>query len=316
MPGWIAYLACLIGVFGHASSEFVAKLAETPGPEFSVWRFLIGGAFLVLVTQFWPGARDLVTPLRENGLRITLLSCLGMALGQLIFHWALDFASVVQVATIVTGIPIAVVVVDRLINGTPMTAPKIVSGIGAFIGVVLLLTNSATEDVQFGGSSLTGTLMSLICAVIGGIYIVLAKPLVQQYGPVRMTAYTFALGFFFLYAVVGIAWGVWIDPTSLFDKRPEQIVGILTIGIWNTAMAMTLWLAGLSFAPDAQRANYLFFLKPVIAAFLAVIFLGDTLTWMQSLAIFAICFCVALEYIWTQRRAAALDLRAATALKD
>ncbi|MEL6964929.1 MAG: DMT family transporter [Pseudomonadota bacterium] len=316
MPGWIAYLACLIGVFGHASSEFVAKLAETPGPEFSVWRFLIGGAFLVLVTQFWPGARDLVTPLRENGLRITLLSCLGMALGQLIFHWALDFASVVQVATIVTGIPIAVVVVDRLINGTPMTAPKIVSGIGAFIGVVLLLTNSATEDVQFGGSSLIGTLMSLICAVIGGIYIVLAKPLVQQYGPVRMTAYTFALGFFFLYAVVGIAWGVWIDPTSLFDKRPEQIVGILTIGIWNTAMAMTLWLAGLSFAPDAQRANYLFFLKPVIAAFLAVIFLGDTLTWMQSLAIFAICSCVALEYIWTQRRAAALDLRAASALKD
>ncbi len=301
MPPWIAYLACLIGVFGHASSEFVAKVAETPGPEFSVWRFLIGGAFLLLVTQFWPGARDLVTPLRENGLRIALLSCLGMALGQLIFHWALDFASVVQVATIVTGIPISVVVVDRLINGTKMTAPKIVSGIGAFIGVVLLLTNGAAEDVQFGGPNLIGTLMAVICAVIGGIYIVLAKPLIMQYGPVRMTAYTFALGFFFLYFVVGLAWGVWVDPTSLFEKRPEQIAGILTIGIWNTAMAMTLWLAGLSFAPDAQRANYLFFLKPVIAAFLAVIFLGDTLTWMQSLAIFAICFCVALEYVWTQR---------------
>jgi drug/metabolite transporter (DMT)-like permease len=302
MPPWIAYLACLVGVFGHASSEFVAKVAGTPGPEFSVWRFLIGGAFLVLVTQFWPGARDLITPLRENGRRIALLSCLGMALGQLIFHWALDFASVVQVATIVTGIPIAVVVVDRLINGTPMTAPKIVSGIGAFIGVVLLLTNSGAEDVQFGGPNLIGTLMAVICAVIGGFYIVLAKPLIQQYGPVRMTAYTFALGFFFLYAVVGITWGVWVDPTSLFEKRPEQIAGILTIGIWNTAMAMTLWLAGLSFAPDAQRANYLFFLKPVIAAFLAVIFLGDTLTWMQGLAIFTICFCVALEYIWTEQQ--------------
>lgn len=304
MPPWIAYLACLIGVFGHASSEFVAKLAATPGPEFSVWRFLIGGACLVIVTQFWPGARDLVTPLRENGLRILLLSCLGMALGQLIFHWALDFASVVQVATIVTGIPIAVVVIDRLVNGTPMTAPKVVSGIGAFIGVILLLTNGAATDIQFGGPNLIGTAMALICAVLGGLYIVLAKPLIQQYGPVRMTAYTFALGFFFLYLVVGVAWGVWVDPTSLFDKRPEQIAGILTIGIWNTAMAMTLWLAGLSFAPDPQRANYLFFLKPVIAAFLAVIFLGDRLTWMQGLAIFTICACVALEYIWTQRQQA------------
>ena len=309
MPGWIAYLACLIGVFGHASSEFVAKVAATPGPEFSVWRFLIGGACLVLVAQFWPGARDLITPLKENGLRILLLSCLGMALGQLIFHWALDFASVVQVATIVTGIPIAVVVVDRLINRTPMTAPKVVSGIGAFIGVVLLLTNGAATDVQFGGPNLLGTLMALACAVIGGLYIVLARPMIQAYGPVRMTAYTFALGFFFLYAVVGLAWGVWVNPLTLFGKQPEQIAGILTIGIWNTAMAMTLWLAGMTFAPDPQRANYLFFLKPVIAAFLAVLILGDDLTWMQGLAIFAICFCVALEYVWTQqrqRRAAAL----------
>lgn len=305
MRGWVAYLACFIGVLGHASSEFVAKLAATPGPEFSVWRFLVGGACLVLVSFFWPGARDLITPLRQDGPRIVLLSCLGMALGQLIFHWALDFASVVQVATIVTGIPIAVVVVDRLVNGTPMTAPKLVSGLGAFIGVVLLLTNGAAADVQFGGPNLIGTLMALACAVIGGFYIVLAKPLVQAYGPVRMTAYTFALGFFFLYVVVGLAWGVWVNPLSLFNKEPAQIAGILTIGIWNTAMAMTLWLAGLSFAPDPQRANYLFFLKPVIAAMLAVVILGDTLTWMQGLAIFAICSCVALEYIWTQSRTAA-----------
>lgn len=305
MRGWVAYLACFVGVLGHASSEFVAKLAATPGPEFSVWRFLVGGACLVLVSFFWPGARDLITPLRQDGLRIVLLSCFGMALGQLIFHWALDFASVVQVATIVTGIPIAVVVVDRLVNGTPMTAPKLVSGLGAFIGVVLLLTNGAAADVQFGGPNLIGTLMALACAVIGGFYIVLAKPLVQAYGPVRMTAYTFALGFFFLYVVVGLAWGVWVNPLSLFNKEPAQIAGILTIGIWNTAMAMTLWLAGLSFAPDPQRANYLFFLKPVIAAMLAVVILGDTLTWMQGLAIFAICSCVALEYIWTQSRTAA-----------
>ncbi len=307
MRAWVAYLACLIGVFGHASSEFVAKLAATPGPEFSVWRFLIGGACLVLVSFFWPGARDLITPLRENGLRILLLSWLGMALGQLIFHWSLDFASVVQVATIVTGIPIAVVVVDRLINGTPMTAPKMVSGIGAFIGVVLLLTNGAAADVRFGGQNLIGTIMALACAVIGGVYLVLARPLVQAYGPVRMTTYTFALGFFFLYLVVGLAWGVWVNPLSLFDKEPAQITGILTIGLWNTALAMTLWLAGLSFAPDPQRANYLFFFKPVIAAVLAVFILGDRLTWMQGLAIFAICFCVALEYVWTQSRKPAVS---------
>ncbi len=302
MRGWIAYLACFIGVCGHASSEFVAKVAATPGPEFSVWRFMIGGLGLFITTQFWPGARDLVTPLRQDGPRIVALSCLGMALGQLVFHWALDFASVVQVATMVTSMPIWVVVIDRIVNGTPITAPKAVSGVGAFLGVILLLTDGYTQDLRFGGDALAGTVMALVCALLGGIYIVYAKPMIQKYGPVRMTAYTFILGFFFLYTVVGLFWGIWVDPLSIVDKRPEQVAGILTIGIWNTTIAMVLWLGGLAAAPDMGRANYLFFLKPVIAALLAVVILGDVLTLNQMLAIFAICFCVGLEFVWTQTR--------------
>ena len=302
MRGLLAYLACFIGVCGHASSEFVSKLAATPGPEFSVWRFMIGGALLILLTQVWPGARDIVTPLRRNGVRIVLLAWFAMALGQLIFHWSLDFTSVVQVATVVTAIPIFYVLTDWLLNGTSLTAPKMISGIGAFIGVALLLSNGFEADVSFGGPDLIGTLMALFCGILGGVYLVLARPLVTEYGPVRMTAYTFFLGFFFLWTVVGLAWGIWVNPLSLAEKTPEQIQGILTIGVWNTAIAMALWLWGLSAAPDPQRANYLFFLKPVIAAFLAMAILGDSLSWLQALAIFAICFCVGLEYVWTRAR--------------
>lgn len=301
MKGWLAYIACFIGVCGHASSEFVAKIAATPGPEFSVWRFMIGGTLLLILTQFWPGARDLITPLRRDGVRIVFACSLIMTLSQLIFHWSLDFTSVVQVATVVTAIPIFYVITDRIVNGTPMTRPKMISGIGAFIGVVLLLTNGFEADVQFGGWDLIGTLMALGCGITGGVYLVISRPLVVEYGPVRMTAYTFFIGFFILWFVVGGFWGIWVNPLSLADKSPDQIRGILTIGVWNTTIAMALWLWGLSVAPDPQRANYLFFLKPVIAAFLAIWILGDSLSWMQGLAIFAICFCVALEYVWTTR---------------
>lgn len=300
MRGTLAYIACFIGVIGHASSEFVAKIADTPGPEFSVWRFMIGGTLLLALTQVWPGARDIWTPLKRDGLKIVFLSAVVMAFSQLIFHWALDFTSVVQVATVVTAIPIFYVVTDWLVNGTPLTKPKMVSGIGAFVGVVLLLTNGFQADLEFGGWDLVGTLMALGCGMTGGMYLVLTRPLVVEYGPVRMTAYTFFIGFFFLWFTVGLGWGIWVNPADLADKSPEQIRGILTIGAWNTCIAMALWLWGLSVAPDPQRANYLFFLKPVIAAFLAILILGDGLTLFQGLAIFAICFCVALEYVWTQ----------------
>ena len=305
MRGIIAYVACMIGVTGHASSEFVAKLADTPGPEFTVWRFMIGGTLLLVLTQLWPGAKDVWTPLRRDGVRIVLLSWLAMASAQLIFHWSLDYTSVVQVATVVTAIPIFYVITDWLVNGTPMTRPKIVSGIGAFIGVILLLTNGLESDVKLGGPDLVGTAMALVSGLMGGVYLVLSRPLVVEYGPVRMTAYTFFLGFFFLWPVVGLFWGIWVDPLTLAAKTGQQITGILTIGVWNTAIAMALWLWGMSAAPDPQRANYLFFFKPVIAALLAVAILGDGLSALQGLAIFAICFCVALEYVWTQRRSAA-----------
>ena len=302
MRSWLAYIAAFIGVCGHASSEFVAKLADIPGPEFSVWRFMIGGLALVVLSQLWPGARDLITPLRRDGGKILALACLTMSLSQLVFHWALDFTSIVQVATVVTAIPIFVVLIDRLVNGTPLTPPKMVSGGGAIVGVALLLTNGFEAEVGLAGADLFGTILALLSALGGGAYLVLSKPLVTKYGPVRMTTYTFGIGFFFLWVVVGFAWDAWVNPLSLTDKSGQQITGILTIGIWNTCIGFALWVWGVSAAPDPQRASYLFFLKPVIAALLAVVILGDVLTLFQMLAIFAICFCVAMEYVWTIRR--------------
>jgi len=259
----------------------------------------------MVLTQIWPGARDIWTPLRRDGVRILASSALLMSLSQLIFHWALDFTSVVQVATMVTAIPIFYVITDRIVNGTALTKQKIVSGVGAFLGVVLLLTNGFEAELGLSGRDLIGTLMALACGITGGIYLVITRPLVIAYGPVHMTAFTFFLGFFILWIVVGLGWGIWVDPRSLLEKSATQMIGILTIGVWNTSIAMALWLWGLSAAPDPQRANYLFFLKPVIAALLAVIILGEDLSILQAFAIFAICFCVAIEYVWTRKAAAA-----------
>ncbi len=53
------------------------------------------------------------------------------------------------------------------------------------------------------------------------------------------------------------------------------------------------------------RGSYLFFLKPVIAAFLALVFLGQDLSLYQALAIAAICGAVAFEALWGRGNAAA-----------
>lgn len=285
---YFAYIAAFLGVCGHASSEFVVKLTGLQGAEVSVWRFVLGGGALVLVSLAQKETRNLIEPIRKDFVPVVGLSIFGMAAGQFLFHWALDFASVVQVATLVTMMPIFVVFVARIVEGTPVTAPKIVSGIGAFLGTLFLLTDGVLDRLEGSGESLPGILMAIGCGFIGAIYLVLVRPYIRKYGAIRMTTYTFALGAPVLWVVVGVFWATWVDPTTLFDRPEGQSWAIITLGIWNTCIGFILWLWGLNHVPDPQRGNYLFFLKPVIAAVLAIFILGDTLTMPQIIAILSI----------------------------
>ena len=85
---------------------------------------------MLVVALIQKESRNLLQPVFEKPFLVIPLAVFGMSMAQLVFHWSLDFASVVQVATIVTTMPILVVVVDRIINKSPVSAPKIVSGIG------------------------------------------------------------------------------------------------------------------------------------------------------------------------------------------
>lgn len=294
-----AYLMLLAGVCGHASSEFVAKLTGVVGPELTVWRFMIGGIGLVTVSLVWPSSRNLFEPLRRDGLVIVALSILGMTAAQLLFHWALDYATVIQVATLVTTMPIIVVVVNRIVNKVPISTPKLISGLGALAGVIFLITDGYLSQV-LADASVIGMFLALSCGALGAIYIVLSKPYFVKYGAIRMTTYTFALGFFVLWPFVGMVWGIWVDPMTLFDRPMDNALAILTLGVWNTTIGFVLWLGGLALVPDTGRANYMFFLKPVIAAFLAVWILNEPITLAQGLAILAVTGCVAAEVFWEE----------------
>ena len=131
-----AYSAAFLGVFGHATSEFFSVFSGLKGPEISVWRFIIGGAALLLVALIQKESRNLLRPVFEKPFLVIPLAVFEMSMAQLVFHWSLNFAFVVQVATIVTTMLILVLVVDRIINKSPVSAPKMVSGIGAFVRLI------------------------------------------------------------------------------------------------------------------------------------------------------------------------------------
>ena len=298
----VAYLAVFLGVTGHASSEFVSVLSGVAGPELSVWRFLIGGAGLVLLSLIFPSSRDLIDPFKTHAGRLLVLSVLGITFGYLLFHWSLDFATVPQVATLVTTIPIFVGLINLWLNKQPFTGAKIVTGISAVLGVALLITDGYLAKLAGSGQNLIGVIMAMICAALVALYVVMARPIVAKYGALRITAITMMMGAIGLWVVVGLFWNIWVNPLTLFDRPASQTASLLTIALWNTTITQYLWIGGLAAVPDITRGSYIFFLKPVIAAFLAVLFLNLSLTLWQVLAIGVICVSVVLEASWAHLR--------------
>jgi drug/metabolite transporter (DMT)-like permease len=296
----VAYLAVFMGVCGHASSEFVSVLSGVAGPELSVWRFLLGGFGLVILALIFPSTRNLSEPFKEHGTKLIGLSILGVSLGYLLFHWSLDFATVPQVATMVTTVPIFVGLANLWLNKQPFTGAKIISGISAMVGVALLITDGYLAKLAGAGQNLIGVTMAMGCAAVIAAYTVMVRPIIAKYGALRITAITMFTGAIGLWLVIGLFWKIWVNPFTLFDRSLSQTTSLLTIALWNTTVAQFLWIGGLAAVPDITRGSYLFFLKPVIAAFLAVIFLSQTLTAGQILAIAVICASVVVEASWAK----------------
>ena len=307
IPVRYAYLAAFIGVCGHASSEFFSVLSGISGAEVSVWRYVLGALGLIIWALAIPATRDLWTPLKDGGLYFILLSLIGVSATYLAFHWALDYASVIQVATVVTTIPIFVGLTNMIVNGERLTAVKIITGTLATLGVLVMLTDGYFGKLAGDENTLFGVLLAVFCAAAGSAYSVLVKPIIGKHGALPTTAVSLAIGAVGLWLCVGFFWGTWVNPASLFDRNASEVTAgvnpgwwLLILALWNTTITQILWFGGLAAAPDITRASYLFFLKPVIAALLAVFILSDQPTLLQGLAIVLVTSCVFVELFWPQ----------------
>jgi len=303
IPEKWAYPAVMIGVAGHASSEFFAKLGGVAGPETSVWRYLLGGFGLILWALWDRDSRDLLTPLRQEGLNILWLSIMGVTVTYLFFHWALDYATVIQVATVTTTIPIFVGLANWLVNGVNPGTVKMITGALAVLGIAVLLTDGALDALAGGTGTLPGVLLATGCAALASLYAVLVKPVMARHGGLRIIALTMMIGGIGLWLLVGAAWGIWVNPASIVDKPALAAWSLIILALWNTTITQLMWFGGLSAAPDITRASYLFFLKPIIAAALAIVILGSFPTVLQLVAIALVTGCVLVELYWPRLRA-------------
>jgi len=298
IPARFSTLAVFVAVLGHGSAEFVATMPSISGPELSVWRILLGGAGLIVVALLVIGPRALIAPLKTDAWELTWLSVCGMSGAYFSFHLAMESASIIQVATLITTTPIFVGISNLVINGQRLTAVKVVTSLFAFVGLVFLITDGLLDKLIGGQDSIEGVLLALNSSVLGAIFAVRITPLVTRHGVLSVTALSLMTSGIGLWIGVGLIYGIWVAPHTLFDRPAADFSWIMILAFWNTTVSQFLWLGGLAVAPDITRASYLFYLKPIIAAALAIMILNNDISLLQVFAILVVTGSVLVEIFW------------------
>ncbi|HPR97227.1 MAG TPA: EamA family transporter [Thermotogota bacterium] len=262
----MAYLFWIITLVLFSSLEVVSKpiMGQIDPFTMTFLRFFIGGLFLFILTLFTRRKTD-VKMEKKDLLYVILVGCLNCIISMTLLQLSVKSGNASSAAVLISTNPIFTALFARFIAGERLSRKKLI-GIGLGLGGILTFSFGMIE-----GDSLIGIVYGLSAAVTFALYSVLMKKPVKKYGSLRCTAYS---GLFpsLIYGAALAASGNMNIP--LLDLQGWLIV--LYLGIFVTGIAYFTMLESIK-RIGASNTMRLFYVKPVLASILAVLFLGEAL---------------------------------------
>lgn len=215
---------------------------------------------------------------------VFLESFLGNFLFSIFMLFGVRMTSAVSAGVIMAAIP-AVVAIGSWLFLRERIGARVVLAIGcAAAGIGLLAL--APHPTHAGGAGAAPALpwlgnLFVFCAVVcEAAYAVIGKSLTGRLGPRRISALINLWGF-----VLSLPFGVVLAWHFDFAAVPLAMWALLVVyalaaSIWT----VWLWMTGLKGGVPASQAGVFTVMLPVSAALVGVFVLGESLSWLQSMA--------------------------------
>ncbi len=242
--------------------------------QINVFRFFIGGIVLLLTLLFSSSYKISI----KNMMTAALLGVLniGISMNLLQLSLSLDGASAALSAVLFSTNPVFVVFFAGISGKEKIQKKTIFSLLICVAGILIIFY----ERLISSHITIVPALLALLSSLVFGLYTVLAGSTTKKIGSRKMNAYSFLFGSLF----AGIPM-IFIDKNFL-PIDISGIVQILYLGIAVSGIAYLTYFKGLSII-GAGKGSMVFFLKPVIASFLAFIFLHESIS--QQFIIGTLC---------------------------
>jgi drug/metabolite transporter (DMT)-like permease len=198
---------------------------------------------------------------------------------------SLQLIPAVEASMLNYSFPIMIVIFSILINGEKLDKLKVLSLLLGFFGVIVILTDGNFANIKL--SNLKGDFLALSAAICWGIFSILGK---KNNVDTFLSNYIYTTVSFLLTACCMIYYSNFVLPNV------HAFFGLLWLSLSNIVFSYFLWFRALKVADSVLVAN-ISFITPFLTLFFIMIFLGESIHFIQIIGLIIILAGTALEPI-------------------
>lgn len=236
----------------------------------------VSGAALLFWAVSFLGPREQIE--RRDWGRLLLCSLFGMVINMLAFFKGLELSTPINSAVLVTITPIIVTVLSIFLISEKVTGIKAV-GIGmGLVGALALIFMSESQSFNAPNIPL-GNSLFILNATSYGLYLILAKKLIEKYHPITLMKWLFTLAFFMNFPITFGEFRA-IDWSAI---PPEGLAAIAFVIIGTTFLTYLFNVFALT-QLKASTVSAFIYAQPVIGILFALLLGKDQLTLLKAVA--------------------------------
>ncbi|WP_439132366.1 DMT family transporter [Polaribacter sp.] len=273
----LALIAVFIGTFIYGINYTIAK-AVMPiyvKPFGFILIRVLGATIIFWILGFFIKTGKIE---KQDYKKIAVASLFGVALNMLAFFKGLSYTSPISASVMMVTSPIMVLIFSSIIIKKPIAKKQILGVFIGLIGALGLITLGSTTSTNSSNNTL-GNFLVFVNAASYGLYLVLAKNLIQKYHPILFVKWFYLFGLIFVIPFSSAEF-LEIDWTTI----PTHIYwNIGFVVVFTTCITYLFNLYGLSKLKPTTVSVFIY-LQPVIASGFALMVGSDSLNPIKIIA--------------------------------
>ena len=266
---FIAMMILTLVVWAFAFPFIKIGLNELSFANLTIMRFFVVCIVLITILALQP--RRFSKLHKKDVIPIFILGFFGVMVYHLGLNYGEQYVSPGAASLIIATIPVFIVILAIVFLNEKITLKKLLGIVVALCGV-LIISIWGSQDASIEKNYIYAALAVLIAAVMGALYTVAGKKLLDRYTALSLTVYAMLLGSLGLIPFLS---------TSLLDEvvamSIDSWIAVIFLGVCSTVIGYVLWYVALEIKTASEVSVYLYAI-PVLSTIISYFWFGDEIT--------------------------------------